>query len=117
MTAVAIAVLAAAGWLLTARRLYGRWRGTGAGGGYCPLHGQRKYATANGRWPACCHDEDPLTDGLATLWAVTAALFWPCVVMVALVRFRPPPTVAEREAEAARLKARVGELEAELGIH
>jgi hypothetical protein len=83
----------AAAWLLTARLLYGRWRGEWQN--YRGQYSLPSYVAA----------------------AVMAiAVVWPLVWCAALVMFRPPPTAAERATAEARLKARVAELEREAGI-
>jgi hypothetical protein len=98
MTAGIVLACYAVAWLAFARLLYGRWRVTGLHhweiGGY--------YSDAR----------DPEIAGRAML----AALLWPTVILTALVRFRPPPTAAERAAHEKKLKARIAELEREAGI-
>lgn len=48
--------------------------------------------------------------------AMAAGLFWPLVLITALVRFRPPPSAAERAEALAASRARIAVLEAGLGI-
>src|SRR5438128_910436 len=108
MTGLGIAVAAFAGWLFTARWLYARWRGSDVTRRDCAAHGswESRYI----RPPAkCCMDKAPLTDGASAAIAVPAALFWPLVLAVALVRFRPPPTAAGQAEAKAALTARVAE--------
>jgi hypothetical protein len=122
MTALIIAGICAAAWLLTARWLYGRWRGRQVGRRCCGRHGSsenRRYLRAG----ECCYDAARSSDGEAAACAMAAALVFPLVWLTALIRFRPPPTAAERAAKEAEdaaklaaLQARNAELERELGI-
>jgi hypothetical protein len=92
----------AVAWLVTARVLYGRWRAS---------------PTAISSW-----NNDVYSHRLAAAnpeiaaRAMLAALLWPFLLLAAVVRFRPPPTAAERAAVEKELKARIAELEREAGI-
>lgn len=121
MITLIAAVAAVAVWFVTARRLYGLWRGCATGKRECRRHGTVPYRRIVG--PDCCYDYTAASDGEAVLYAMAAAVFWPVVCLVALVRFRPPATVAERKATAKALREqvadrdkRVADLERELGI-
>ena len=118
MITAAILTGAFAAWLVTARALYARWRGLTRGKRDCNTHGSTRY-----RVHRCCYDQTRSADGEAAALAVLAALAFPLVLLVALVRFRPPPTAMERAEAQARLEerneklqARNAELERELGI-
>jgi hypothetical protein len=99
-------------WLLIARRLYARWRESEHKNLPCPRHGMPPRMS----YYKCCYDKPAVESSAAAALAMAAALLWPMVLLTALVRFRPPPTAAERAATEARLTARVAELEAELGM-
>ncbi len=100
-------------WLLTARTLYARWRVNWDMSRHsCPVHGDPH----RGSWQKCCFDQPADALGAAAAAAMAVALLWPMVLLVALVRFRPPPTAAERAETENRLTARVAELERELGM-
>lgn len=86
----------------TARLLYGRWRG---------------------RLTAFAASWETAGNGETAARALASALFWPLVLLLAAVMFRPPPTEKERaEAEKARAAeaeeqaAHIRRLERELGI-
>jgi hypothetical protein len=101
VTAAIAAILGASGWLVTARWLYGRWRGatyTRTSSLYF-----EKYTKP---WP----------EGVLAAAAMVLAAVWPLVMVAAVVRFRPPPTAAEQAAANKALKAHVAELERELGL-
>ena len=111
ITLLAVGAYALA-WLLTARRLYARWRDDWAMSAHCcPAHG-----LPSDRYQKCCYDARADAPAPAAACAMAAALLWPGVLLVALVRFRPPPTAAERKAAEVKLRARVTELERELGM-
>jgi hypothetical protein len=91
-------------WLLTTRWLYGRWRGA-----------LRPFTSSS--WCDKCfgnarHVGEPETAARA----IITGLAWPLALLVVTVVFRPPPTAAERAEAERRLRARVAELERELGI-
>jgi hypothetical protein len=109
---LAVSVLYSLAWLLTARQLYARWRGRAVGRRECVTHGSPDKRSRSYPPVQCCYDETTESDGLAAAWAMGAALLWPAVLAVAVVRFRPPLT----EIEKAGRKKLTGELERELGI-
>ena len=110
--ALLIAAVCALAWLLTARTLYARWRVNWDMSRHaCPVHGMDR-----GSWQKCCFDQPANCLGGAAAAAMALALLWPGVLLTALVRWKPPPTAAEREAERVRLTKRVAQLEAELDM-
>lgn len=98
-------------WLFIARPLYARLRDIKVGRRSCNDHGAYQY-----RHLKCCYDSTRASEGEAAFWAFTTALVWPVVLLVAAIRFRPPPTVAEHAERERVLQARVAELEHEAGI-
>jgi len=88
---VLIATAAAAGWLLTARWLYGRWRAA------APVHTKQRGHSIF---------EVPWSEGYLAIAALIAGLLWPLVLVAAIVRVKPPRTEAEADAELAAMKAR-----------
>ena len=100
-------------WLLTARILFARWRGADVGRRDCHRHGSEHHRFKSDK---CCYDSTSAADGEAAFYAITAAVAWPLVLLVAAVRFRPPPTAAERAEAEKKLKARIAELEREAGL-
>lgn len=96
----------AAAWLLTARWLYGRWRGElmaiGGFDHYCRHCRTISFTAASER------------ETVAR--AAAAAAAWPVTFLIFLVVFRPPPTAAEQAAAEKKLNQRIAELEHELGI-
>jgi hypothetical protein len=104
-------------WLATARALYGRWHGRITGARDCNTHGTEKERERRVlRHGPCCYDETHTGNGENAAFAMLTALLWPLVLFTAAVRFRPPPTAAERAAADAKLKARIAELERENGL-
>ena len=96
----------AVAWLLTARVLYGRWRGE-----LTRLDGFDHYCRE-----CRSYSRSLASDHETVIRVIVAALFWPLTLMVFLVVFRPPPTAAERAAAEKKLKARIAELEREAGL-
>ena len=116
--ALAIAGAYALIWVYTSRWLYGRW------------HCSRPARKVVGRYVVVVDPSPPAgavierfadpdlrwSIGVLTFASMVLSLAWPMVWLTALVRFRPPPTAAERAAAEAELKARITELEREAGI-
>jgi hypothetical protein len=113
VTALALSGCYALAWLVTARLLYARWRGRLDGRRDCNKHGRQRTRLTSAR---CCYDDTSTSDGENATFAMLGALFWPVVLVTAVVRFRPPPTVAERAEVEAKLKTRIAELEREAGV-
>ena len=103
-------------WLFTARSLYHRWRSIETSARDCAQHGSPARRRASWKPPDCCFDKAALTDSAAAAAGIGTGLLWPAVLLVAAIRFRPPPTAAERAEENVRLTKRIGELEREAGI-
>ena len=103
-------------WLLTARLLYSRWRGSGTGNRQCRQHGTAELRRLRYQRVRCCYDAAPGSDGENAACAMAAALIWPLVLLTAAVRYKPRPTAMEQREAQERLTARVAELESELGI-
>jgi hypothetical protein len=77
------AVIGFAGWLITARVLYARWRGR----------------------------QTALGDAETVLWAMLGALIWPLLALAAVVRWQPRLKRRRRkltEAELAEIEREVG---------
>ena len=93
-----------AGWFVSSRWLYGRWRGElqklGAEYAYCRKCRNYSYTLAGPTEIA--------------IRAMLAGVIWPLTLIAILVTWKPPPTAAEREASRRKMQARIAELEAEL---
>jgi hypothetical protein len=91
-------------WLLTARRLYRRWRGRQTGQRDCPQHGGPPRAKG------CCYDGGVISDGEAAIVAMVAAFAFPLVWLAALVRWQPQFRRRRKltDAELAALEREVG---------
>jgi hypothetical protein len=74
-------------WFVTARWLYGRWRG----------FTWHRFDYLARRVTRRC------PDGMAAAMAMLAALAWPLVLLTVLVRWRPPRSPAEVASEAQQL--------------
>jgi hypothetical protein len=105
----AVAACCFAGWLVTARVLYSRWRGRVTGKRECPSHGRVDYRE-HYHTQGCCYDRTTVSDGEVAAEAMLAALAFPVLLLVVMVRWQPRLRRRRKltEAEVAEIEREVG---------
>lgn len=116
MFGIGIAAMSGLFWLASARILYGRWRITSqehAKYGWKCWAGHSSYSAHQ-----CCftdaRNRQKTPDGYLAAAAMLCALAFPVVLLVALVRYKPPKSAKEVEAERVAFQKRIKQLEKEL---
>lgn len=116
MFGIGIAAMSMLCWLASARILYGRWRITSqehAKYGWKCWAGHSSYNTHQ-----CCftdaRNKQKTPNGYIAAAAMLCALAFPIVLLVAIVRYNPPKSAKEVEAERVAFQKRIKQLEKEL---
>lgn len=111
ITELGLGLVSSAGYLWTARYLFGRWH----------VHQQERpthfrHFCGRTEQHACCYKDQinayAKPDGLLTFFAMITAAFWPLIIPVAIVRWNPPLSSSEKEAELAKREKWIAEQEA-----
>lgn len=108
-----------AGWVVTARALYGKWRyeEIEAGGSFPHCRLDHSYDGGYYRRQCCAKEtanQKPAPSWWISLVACVSALIWPLVLLLLAVIAKPKEHPREIEERELQRKARIAELEKDL---